>query len=614
MPPTHSLDVTTATTVHQLQDFLNSAKSERTLHAKIGKDGSRVLYVSKSKGGTGFKQALFPKKFEQRKIAARQAILDITGANSTGQNTALYAWITSGVIRKELDEGNFVVDIAPLIVGELKSRLSEQIELHQQALAEKYFKGIELDFGSGKARTPFSAQNEKTSPLAKGLQHAMVGIQDAAHQLSGSNRKELRDSTTAFIKDNLPDCPFEAPYEYEQIVDFSLAFDRDINKLLNQIFEKAPQDKTAQNVAMALADNFKKLKFSTDLFANKKFIESCPETKREGVIELGKKLGALHELLHQPEGFYTSLGALTGLAIKSPPDFRIYLDKFKTNFILANLPEGAIADENGNLSGSQTLRVVPDISKYPDLLSPTIGYAGSSISEMLEREKTISLKNGKKEIGPITVHKQAIADFWRFDYEIPTEPGTVFRSSDLPVGTEQQDNRNMAVAYAVNAFAGGNPNATVVLSSVLTQTTLAPLFHCLADPEGKIVPFRMVTTSNSATFDEPLMLQKSDGTYEKISTKGMGACKWKLSHVISENGRIDYKISIDWQTYVVAGKMQDWLSLPENHVLGIHWKADFIVDGDEARDGALKLSIPNAIEATFSGRVNVQKKSEGIEV
>ncbi|VTU28258.1 hypothetical protein H6CHR_02952 [Variovorax sp. PBL-H6] len=124
----------------------------------------------------------------------------------------------------------------------------------------------------------------------------------------------------------------------------------------------------------------------------------------------------------------------------------------------------------------------------------------------------------------------------------------------------------------------------------------------------------MITSTNAATFDGPLMLQKRDGTYEKISTKGMGACKWKLSHVISENGKTDYKISIDWQTYAVANDVQDWLSLPENNVIGIHWKADFIVDGDEARKGVLKLSIPDGIETTFSGRLNVQKKSGGVEV
>ncbi len=614
MHPTPSLRTTA--TVHQLQDFLNSTKDKRSLHAIFGKDGSGVLYVSKGKR-TGLKKALFPKKFEQRKVAARLAILEITGTNSQGQNAALFRSIGHGFIPKELNDGNFVVDTAPLFVGELKSKLAEQMELHHQALAEKYFKGMELDFDNGKAQTPFSPNNENSSPLAKGLQNRMKRIRNAAHELSGSQHQEcqeLRDMTANFIKDNLSECPFHASHEYEELFEFSINFDKNMNKLLKEIFEGPPQENKAKQVTRELADNFKKLNFSMNLLANKEFIESYPETKRAGMRKLGRQLSALHELLNQPEGFYTSLVAITGPAINSPADFRNYLNKFKSNFIYANLPDGAIVDENGNLSGSQTLRIVPDSTKYPDLSIHGRAYAGSTIADMLEKEKTMSLKTGRKKIGPIAVHKQAVSDFWRFNYEIPTEPGTVFRSNDLPEGTDQQGNRNISTAYAINAFAGGDPDATVVLSSVLNQTTLGPLLYCLADPGGESVPFKIITASNSETFDGPLVLQKRDGAYEKISPRGMGACKWKLSHVASKNGSIDYKISIDWQTYAIANTGQDWLSLPKNHVLGIHWKADFIVDGDEARKGVLKLSMPNGIEATFSGRVNIKKKSESVEV
>ena len=80
----------------------------------------------------------------------------------------------------------------------------------------------------------------------------------------------------------------------------------------------------------------------------------------------------------------------------------------------------------------------------------------------------------------------------------------------------------------------------------------------------------------------------------------MGACKWELSH---ENN--NFKISIDWQTYAVANEGQDWLPLAKNHVIGIHWKADFIIDGDAAREHRLELSIPNGITAEFSGRLDV---------
>ncbi|VTU28253.1 hypothetical protein H6CHR_02951 [Variovorax sp. PBL-H6] len=239
------------------------------------------------------------------------------------------------------------MDAAPLVVGDLKSNLSEQIDLHQQAFAERYFEAIELDFDNGKAQTPFSPENENTTPLAKGLRDAMDDIRNAAHQLSGSERKDLRSKTADFIERNVKNCPFNPSHEYEEIIDSSLNFDRNINSLLKEIFERRPHDKRMEEITIELANNFKNLKFSMDLLADKGFVESCPEGKRAGLTMLGKQLTALHELLNQPEGFYTSIGALTGLAINSPADFRSYLNKFKSNFIHANLPDGAIVDENG---------------------------------------------------------------------------------------------------------------------------------------------------------------------------------------------------------------------------------------------------------------------------
>ncbi|PNG52498.1 hypothetical protein WDL1CHR_06411 [Variovorax sp. WDL1] len=314
-----------------MQDFLNRAGDESSIHAKVGKDGSRVLYVSKGKG-TGFKRALFPEQFKARRIAARQAILKITNA-SPEQNDALYNSIKSGFMQIELDGSNFAVDAAPLIVSDLKSMLSAQIELHEEALAEEYFKGVELDFGTGKAQTPFSPRNENSTPLAKGLQDAMEGIRDSAHQLSGSERKTLRNNTAAFIRDNMPNCPFNASHEYEEIIDFSLNFDRNINRLLKEVFDGPPKIKGLEEATAGLADNFNKLKFTVTLLTSTEFIESCPEEKRKGMRKLGEQLSALHKLLNQPKGFYTSLGALTGLAINSPADFRNYLNKFKSNFI-----------------------------------------------------------------------------------------------------------------------------------------------------------------------------------------------------------------------------------------------------------------------------------------
>jgi hypothetical protein len=343
MPSTHSLPVTTATSAQQLQDFLNNARDESSIHGKTRKDGSFVLYVSKGRG-TGFKQALFPKKFEARRLAARQAILDITRA-SPQQNTALYTSIKSGFTRKEHD-GNFVPGVAPLTVGKLKSVLSEQIELHQQTFAEGYFKGIELDFDTGKARTPFSPQNESSTPLANGLRDAMEGIIGAADQLSGYDREKLEGKTMDYIQQNLPYCPFDLNYAYPQIIDFSLNFDRSINKLLEEIFDGISNDKEIEKATIKLADNFAKLEFSADLFADREFINSCPKAMHKDILELGKQLGALRELVNQPNGFHTSIRALTGLAINSPADFRNYLNKFKSNSIHVNLPNDAIIDEN----------------------------------------------------------------------------------------------------------------------------------------------------------------------------------------------------------------------------------------------------------------------------
>jgi hypothetical protein len=79
----------------------------------------------------------------------------------------------------------------------------------------------------------------------------------------------------------------------------------------------------------------------------------------------------------------------------------------------------------------------------------------------------------------------------------------------------------------------------------------------------------------------------------------LGAAKWKLS----KQGA-DFKISIDLQMYAESTSPKD-LPLHENGVIGVRFKFDLIVDGDEAAKGKLDLSIPDGIEATFSGRLSM---------
>lgn len=603
MPPIHSLHVTKATSLSELTTFLAGVKDEKHLHAKIQKDGSRLLYVSKGKG-TGLKEALFPETFATRKMSARLAILQITKAiKEYDGGDVMHASMKNGLMKRGAEE---IDKSSPLVAGSLKTGLSTAIRTGGKPLANKYFRSIELDLADGEVKTAFSTRNH-------------FGL-DAIDQLAKSDPEEISEKFSSFIAENFDRCPFDISTAHEQIHHFCSNLHRSTDEA-EQIFVELLQGKMtdddlksrAARLSENMAADIKKLNFCAELFRSKEFSIHFTPGQRKLLDQLGGQLGELSERFEEPEGAYQSLSRILAVGINAPADLKFYLNDYRSGFTLANLPDGVTVDENGHLSGSQVIHQVPDYSRYSkELLVQARQYAGKSIEEMLQDVKEGSLQRGVDVVGDITIAKQASADFWRFNYEIPTAPDTVFKSSDLPAGNDRQKERNLSVANAVHRFTDDNSNATFVLSSILNQTTISSLFHCVTDPWGGAVPFRIISTGNATTFGGPLKIQTADGGEEKISAQSMGASQWKLSHEVAADGGVDYKISIDWQTYGVANEeQQTWLSLPDNNVIGVHFSMDIIVDGEAARNGNLKLSIPDGVRATFSGRVNVQRGDAG---
>lgn len=575
MTSTPRLLVHERTSIAHLSRFLGAIDNDNAeLHAKTLRNGQKVLYVSKKSQGTGLKAKLAAKTFQQRKRTAKALIEQI--------------------LREHLPPAQH--DAASrLLVGDLKQTLEKPLEA---LVARRGFEAIGLDLAGTKAGTAFSAAidrrlpDDRLSPTALKWRRAMDGVTQACEG-------------------------FSAAQNADRGVDELLDFARDVHQVARRVadfFELVAPPmftkdealrESAEVLSRAMNADHQKLEYWAKLFANESFVQQWPAAQRDAARELGKQLTALYELTSDRQGSYRAAVDLAGLAHNAPAEFRNHLRQFSPASTLANLPQGATLDEHGNLGGSQVIRVVPDFSRYPELLIQAREFTGRPIEGMLQTAKSASMKKSVT-IDGIAVNKQAVADFYRMNVDIRQPRDAVFRSADLPsgAGPEHQQVRNSAVALAVHRFANEDVPTTLVLSSVFNQTTISPLFHCLTDAWQGSIPLKMITAMNATSFNGPLKLRKADGTEEEITPAGMGACKWTFSHVVSADGRLDYKISIDWPTYAVPqDKGQESLRLAPDTVIGIHWKADFIVDGDEAREGRLKLSIPDGIVASFSGQI-----------
>lgn len=281
------------------------------------------------------------------------------------------------------------------------------------------------------------------------------------------------------------------------------------------------------------------------------------------------------------------------------------------------LPMGMNIDINGNVSGQHTFTHHPMDGQQ---------YAGKPVEEVIQSKQTNELKK-IASIGGVSVADFATRDFYRLNYDIPTnggqanplawpsdeqitqraalklKPGTIPTRSDVKAAKEEL--RSEQIAHALRNFVQNddadlkdNDNVAFVLSSVMLQHIPTEL-QCMV--YGLHLPYRALALNTANDNDgkvRPLTIKDSSGQEQPVTVKGLGDATFALSR----DGD-NFKLTFDQPTYAEARFGQEHLfPLHKEGVIGIRLKTELIVDGKKARNGELALTMPNGIQAEYSGR------------
>ena len=254
------------------------------------------------------------------------------------------------------------------------------------------------------------------------------------------------------------------------------------------------------------------------------------------------------------------------------------------------LPEGIGFDENGIISGQ-----VKYATHAPNGLEE---FKGKDIASEIQINRSILLGDPAKKLSydsswKITKSKTertmelvtgALDDFNRMNYEFIDGEG---RTEEIG------NNRGAEVAEALHGLTD-NKNATLVLSSLLLQKTLSGMRTALANKGG-----HMMIDYIQVAKGKDMSIIGADGESVGLDDiKQMGSSVWK----VSKEGD-DFKISVTWKSYWrdKPESKNGRLPIPENTVIAIDQQFDILVDGNEARKGNVKISMPNGLNCTFSG-------------
>ncbi len=257
--------------------------------------------------------------------------------------------------------------------------------------------------------------------------------------------------------------------------------------------------------------------------------------------------------------------------------------------ILASLPKGVQISDQGDLSGKATFAYVPsNFKKDPN-------QAGTPIESGFQKGCQEALAPDKLvQIGTHWLPSQANSDFFRLAVKVGSYDSLVNASTVLGEGE-----RNAQVADAVCAVAGDD-NTAKVLASVMTQLPLQALLLYLPDAEGRCAEhLRVLSALNTAR--RVMTLRGIDGMDTELEVKGMGGARW----VVSKESNGDLRLAVDWPVYLVAKEgHEDHLPLHANGAIKMHLSFDIVIDGAQAREGTVALSVPGGITAEFSGQVD----------
>lgn len=262
------------------------------------------------------------------------------------------------------------------------------------------------------------------------------------------------------------------------------------------------------------------------------------------------------------------------------------------------LPEGAKIDDKGNLSGTSILSQVPSAEEHSKV-SPQ----KRMLLEVHLNKVAYLLLHGKPAFiqGQYVTH-QASQDIQALDMTFVHKNGNMFyapaNKPDLTGTTlDPLKEHQKVIISALKDMTGGSASAVTALSAVFNKVFLTSIWKALCTEDGKErAHLRLIGNGKHRT------LIREDGTPQTITAKGISGAKLTLLH---EDG--NYKLMLDWQAYAEAEpEHTNLLPLAKDTVIGVHFQAGFLIDGNQARQGKLDIAlIDGGIKATFSGRLKM---------
>jgi hypothetical protein len=302
-------------------------------------------------------------------------------------------------------------------------------------------------------------------------------------------------------------------------------------------------------------------------------------------------------------------------------DAKILTTKTDIPSIRKNLPTGMIMDIHGNVSGQHTFTHLPK----DDLQHSEIPI-GKATQEVLAHELGKTTLIGKQMVVEFFTR-----DVYRLNYDIPTNDG---QANPLPwPGDEQiaqrealdtkpgdqtlkearlkkakEALRSEQITLALRDFVKNDDveqedsdKAAFVLSSVLLQQVPTKVQAMVYGSHYGPSPYRCLslkTARDEMGQDRPLTIMDSFGQEHPVVVKGLGDARFTLSRYGD-----DFRLIFDQPTYAEAKHgREDQFPLHKEGVIKIYLRTEIIVDGKMARQGKLGMTMPNGVEAEYSGR------------
>jgi hypothetical protein len=287
-----------------------------------------------------------------------------------------------------------------------------------------------------------------------------------------------------------------------------------------------------------------------------------------------------------------------------------------------HLPTGMILDIYGNVSGKHTFT---HHHVERDYRGDELQFSGKPIEEVLnilaanQRAEPLLVGNSPDLIG-LKLGKFAARDFTRMNYEIRTNDGqvtplprpspeqvnlhaTLLADGGVPTASEvsqaKKELREDQMVRALRDFTNNDDKVAFVLSSVLVQQIPTELQNTVIHATA---PFRALTAGTALRNDRtprPLTIDIY-GKKQPVDLTGLGGVV-----VLSRDGD-NFKVNFDYTTYVEAKyEQRHEFPLHQDGVIGIHFKAEIIVNGQAARSEQPEVTMPNGVQVEYFGRLKL---------